>query len=527
MREYLNPRNWFKGNNKDLTTEELKAFQNKGDSGGESKSDAKNATGEGIADVEFSGQGGFGSQSLGSFNIFYNNYLSSQTSSENEKIDKYREMAEVPEIADVVEDAVNEATQSDDDGRIFNLKIKDEKLEKNENKNSKLQEEFDDFFYNTLDIEENIWQIFYNYLVDGRVYYERIINENKQKNGIKGIKILPTKTMDFIYDKRTGKIQYYLQYLSENVQSTPQTYEEAKEDPNVIIFHPSQIGYIEYGMKGKSKKEIKGYLDKAKVPYNQLKWLETAVIIYRIVRAPERFVFKVDTGSMPLKKSMKFAEKVKEKLSKKVTYDPQSGELSNEADITGMMENFFLPQSADGRGSDVTTVGGSSAGFKELDDIYYFQKKLYQALKYPRSRVEAKHEGQSGDIQFNDRTGEIARDEIKWAKFLERQQNKICKEFKDLFMLHLQFKGEKKSQSLERDSFDIVMNDPNEYKTQMEQNYWATKVENYMDLANNEEFSKYFLMKEFLGWSDEKIKENSDGFDQDEKLGFEQEDSGF
>ncbi|NIU00537.1 MAG: hypothetical protein GWN01_06235, partial [Nitrosopumilaceae archaeon] len=99
------------------------------------------------------------------------------------------------------------------------------------------------------------------------------------------------------------------------------------------------------------------------------------------------------------------------------------GKLTHEPEVFSILENFFLPQSADGRGSQVTSVGGNPSGFAELDDLYYFQRKMYKSLKYPASRVSSLQERAEQDILFNNgQMGEITRDEIKWAKFLERQQ---------------------------------------------------------------------------------------------------------
>lgn len=95
------------------------------------------------------------------------------------------------------------------------------------------------------------------------------------------------------------------------------------------------------------KKDVIGYLEKARQPYNQLKLLETSIVIYRLVRAPERLVFKIDTGNMPISKAMKFTEEMKQKLQRKVSYDPSTGNMTNSPNVLSMLENFFLPTSSD------------------------------------------------------------------------------------------------------------------------------------------------------------------------------------
>jgi hypothetical protein len=218
--------------------------------------------------------------------------------------------------------------------------------------------------------------------------------------------------MDFLYDFQNGKIIAFLQYLK-NKGKRPATIQEAEADDNVVVFYPSQISYVNYGVHD-YQKNVLGYLDKAKQPFNQLKMLETAVVIYRIVRAPERLVFKIDVGNMPREKAMKFVNKVKQRMQRKETFDPDTGTVKNSTAVTSMLDNYFIPQSADGRGSDIDTIGGNSAGFAELDDIYYFQRKLYRALKYPISRVSMREEKQGTDVVFGgSQFSEMARDELK------------------------------------------------------------------------------------------------------------------
>jgi hypothetical protein len=224
---------------------------------------------------------------------------------------------------------------------------------------------------------------------------------------------------------------------------------------------------------------------------------------------------------MPKDKALKFVEKIKTKFYKKQTYNPETGRLTQEPNVMAILENFWLPQSADGRGSSVETVGGNPAGFAELDDIYYFARKLYRALKYPLSRVTAQQEKQESQILFGGTSvGEISRDEIKWSKFLEKQQMQFCKEFRDLFLLHLEFKGLKKEYGLTKNKIQITMSSPSHYREQMAQQFLAQRFDNYNALSNNEEMSKSYLMKKYLKWDETEIKENSEGIEKDIELGF-------
>jgi len=470
---------------------------------------------------------GVGNLSLGSFNMFYDQYINRAHEHEFAKIMSYREMSLYPEIADVIEDGTNESTQVDHDDRVINLQIMDGALSDNENIVNNITREFNNFFYQQLNrFPEKLWDMFRTYLIDGRVYYERVINEKKPTEGIKNIKKLPSETMDYVYDPGTGEILGYFQYLKRG-GTRPKTIQEAEKRDDVILFNPTQIGFINYGIYGRNKYDILGYLEKCRVPYNQLKLLEISVIIYRLIRAPERFVFRIDTGNMPRDKALKYVEKIKMKMAKKQTYNSQTGQLSMEPEVFSMLENYYLPQSADGRGSQIESVGGNTGGFAELDDLYYFARKLYRSLKYPMSRVEAQQQGQSGDAMFGgNSTQEISRDEIKWAKFLERQQNKFEYELTKLFLMHLEFKGLKREYELTEKKIKCQLVPPSNYKEQMEQNFLESRYNNYQALADRAEISKYYLMRKFLKWSEEDIQENVDGLKKDAKYGFVEEEGG-
>ena len=498
---------------KEKLDEAEKSFKKKGSY--KSPKYLKSTAGEGYDEVALSSV-----NSLTSFNLFHDRYISESIKTEKERLSNYRNMSTMPEIADIIEDAVSESVQEDSHGNVIKLDIIDEEINKNKNIVKILEDEFDDLFFNKMDINKSISDLFRTYFIDGKVYFERIINTSRKSEGIIDIKKLPSETMDFIYNKNNGQILAYFQYVNGKPDNRMHnSIEEAEADPDVVVFYPEQMSYIDYGIYGGDKKSVFGFLEKARTPFNQLKLLETSVIIYRIIRAPERLVFKIDTGQMPRDKAMKFVENLKEKFTQKVTYDPDSGQMGNTPNITSILENFFIPQSADGRGSSIETIGGNPAGFSELDDIYYFARKLYKALKYPMSRVESKEMKDTGNNLFGGNSvGEISRDEIKWARFLETQQNKFCLDLEKLFLLHLDFKGLKSEYEIDKSKINVTMTPPSLYKQQMEQNFLETQFSNYNNLCNNEEFSKSFLQKKFLGWSDEEIRENAEGFELDKKL---------
>ena len=501
--------------------EAIDSFKGKGD---DSISDRewKKLAGEGIEDVNLLQM--WGMQGLMGYNNFFNSYINKAFENEVQRIMEYRNMAAYPEIGDVIEDAANEACQPDYNMNLVSLNILDEKIKSNTNIQKVINREFEKLFFEKIDINDRLWKLFKDFLTDGRIFYERIIDRNNSKKGIINIKQLPAESIDYEINPITGKIMTYYQYLVPNMKR-PVNRQEAErlagdgvtgKDKKLVIFNPEQIGFINYGLYGRNLYELLGYLEKAKVPYNQLKLLETSVIIYRLVRSPQRLVFKIDTGSMPRDKAMKYVERVKQKFIKKQTYDPRTGNLSFEPEVLSLLENYYIPTSSDGKGSSIETIGGDAKGFTELDDIYYFSRKLYRALKYPISRITQGAE-KGEEVMFGGSGNQIARDEIKWAKFLERQQRIFCDEFLELFLLHLEFRGLKKEYNLDYNSFSINMNPPSHYNEQMEQTFKEQEFANYNQLKDDPAFSKSYLIRKHLKWTDKDFAENKKGFDQDKK----------
>lgn len=455
-------------------------------------------------------------------NQFYDRYLYQKLDTKVKKLEEYRRIASNTEIADVIEDAVIESTMPDSEDKIFKLCLRDEKLEKNKNAYKNIVNEFNELVYNRLRLNTKVQNYFEDYFIDGELYLENVIDTNNTKRGILYWKKLPTETMDFVYNYDSGQVEAFLQYLRGGITNVHiKSVEDLKNNNDVIVFNTAQIAYMNYGkFSPVDRTKIYGYLEKARKPFNQLNMLETSVIIYRLVRAPERFVFNIDVGNMPRDKAMQFVEKMKQKLSTKESFDPETGLLKKAVNVMSISENFFLPTSSSGRSSSVTTVGGNPSGFAELDDIYYFQKKLYKALKYPITRVQNTKENRSGDNLFGGSSnfGEIPRDEVKWSVFLETQQDKFCRMLLKTFLIHLEFKGFAKQYGLDEYSLSITMNCPNSYKDQIEQKSLETKFNNYNMLVNNSEFSKSFLMKRYLGMDDDDLKANAEGFAIDKQL---------
>jgi hypothetical protein len=176
------------------------------------------------------------------------------------------------------------------------------------------------------------------------------------------------------------------------------------------------------------------YLHKAIKPVNQLKMIEDSLVIYRISRAPERRIFYIDVGNLPKLKAEQYVNDIMNKFRNKIVYDATTGETRDDRRHLSMMEDFWMPRREGGKGTEITTLpGGQNLG--EIQDIEYFQNKLYHALNVPISRMQQQQGFSIG------RSTEISRDEVKFNKFIVRLRKKFSMLFSHALRVQLIAKG--------------------------------------------------------------------------------------
>jgi len=176
------------------------------------------------------------------------------------------------------------------------------------------------------------------------------------------------------------------------------------------------------------------YLHKAIKPVNQLKMIEDSLVIYRISRAPERRIFYIDVGNLPKLKAEQYVSDIMNKFRNKIVYDATTGETRDDRRHLSMMEDFWMPRREGGKGTEITTLpGGQNLG--EIQDIEYFQNKLYHALNVPISRLQPQQGFSIG------RSQEISRDEVKFNKFIVRLRKKFSVLFSEALRVQLIAKG--------------------------------------------------------------------------------------
>jgi hypothetical protein len=358
---------------------------------------------------------------------YYGTYVDLDGTAKNdvELISRYREMSMQPEIESAIDDIVGEAICQDDDGKIIDIVLDD--LKQPEKIKDAIKNEFLTVM-RLLNYKNMAQDIFRRYYVDGRLYYHMILDKTKPMEGIKELRYIDPRKLRKIRemkkqkDERTGVevMKVVNEYYIFNDKVT--TASSSNFGPVGVRITSDSIVSVVSGLMDSRRAVVLSYLHKAIKPLNQLRMIEDATVIYRISRAPERRIFYIDVGNLPKLKAEQYLRDIMVKYKNKLVYDSQTGEVRDDRKHLSMLEDFWLPRREGGKGTEITTLpGGQNLG--ELEDVKYFEKKLYKSLNVPISRLEPNQGFSLG------RTTEVTRDEIKFSKFVDRLRNK----FSDLF----------------------------------------------------------------------------------------------
>jgi len=389
---------------------------------------------------------------------FFGTYMDIDAAAKNENdlISRYRDVASYPDCDSAIEDIVNEAVASEDDEAVVKLDL--EKVELSSSVKKLIEEEFDNVL-KLLDFHSKSHDIFKRWYIDGRVYYHKIVDATKAKEGIQELryidprKIKKVRKINKQKDQKTGvdfitKVEEFFIYNEKGLMATvPNT---ANQSMGLQI-SPDSICFVSSGILDLDKNMVMGYLQKAIKVVNQLKMTEDSLVIYRMTRAPERRIFYIDVGNLPKAKAEQYVKSIMNQYRNKTTYDATTGEIRDEKKTMSMLEDFWMPRREGGKGTEITTLeGGQNLG--QIDDINYFQNKLYGALNVPLSRMKPDQ-----GMNFG-RQAEITRDELKFSKFISRLRKKFSELFDDLLKTQLVLKGIMSAQDWDKIKEDVYYN---------------------------------------------------------------------
>lgn len=413
----------------------------------------------------------------------------------NRRLMDYRRMAAYAEIADCLDEISDECIVKDenDDIVLFNLKG-DYSKELRDN----LAKEFKKFIQ-IFDLEDGGWEFFRRYLIDGELFFENIIDQKRPELGIIGLVELPSELVNPVYQNVQNELVkgYLLRRPVIEASASP----SKKEQEQLIFLQSSQVTYIHSGIWNEMKTIRLPYIENSKRAYRILSLIEDSVVIYRLVRAPERLKFKVFTGNMPPPKAEAYIKRVMQQYWSKKNFDPaQGGRVTNVYDPQSMLDSYFFGKDQQGNGHDVETMP-SGGNLGEIKDLDYFLTKLYKSLKIPNSRFV------TTDNVFKD-GAEITRDELRFARFIIRLQRQFAIGIRNTFIAHLKLKNLWKSNKLRESSISVDFNVPTSFMAVREQQLLKLKFENFQTATQNAAISPSYAMKYYLGLSEDQMKEN-------------------
>ena len=419
----------------------------------------------------------------------------------------YRIMAAYSEVSDALDEICDETINPDESGWITKLQLKDIDLTVDE------KEELDKQFHRYVeyyDLKNRGWQYFRQLLVEGEIFFEQIIHEGYVKDGVLGVINLPAEIIDPVYNN----IQNMLVkgYIYRKPIFSPE-HPEKVEKIEFIPMDQNQIMYVNSGVYNETKNFVIPFLENARRPYRQLSLIEDAIVIYRLVRAPERLVFNVDVGNMAPPKAEAYLKKLIQNYWSRKTFDMDQNDVVKKFNPQSMLDAFWF---AKRQGSDGTSVdqlaGGANLG--ELSDLMYFIKKLYRALKVPSMRLDPNDQASADGST-------ILREELKFARFIMRQQQRFAAGLKKGFITHLTLMGTFEKFELNEQNIEIEFNVPTNFYELRENQRLELKSANYNNLAANEFVSATYAQKKYLGWKDRDILANREFLRKDAELTWE------
>ena len=447
---------------------------------------------------------------------FYGTMLDMESNAKNESelVTKYRSMSLQPEIAQALEEVVNEAISVDVYDKVVEI-VLDELDDVPDKIKEKITEEFDNVL-SLLDFTNNAYDLFSRFYVDGRLNFHIIIDEEDLKKGVVELRYVDPRKIKLVreIDKKekdvsgvpTKKVknEYFL-YSDQGFGNSSNTL-GGNGQQNQHRISKDAVARVTSGIMNESNSMVLGHLHPAIKPLNQLRMLEDATIIYALTRAPERRIFYIDVGNLPKAKAEQYLRDMMVRHKNKLQYNSATGEITDAKKMMTMTEDFWFPRRGGERSTEVDTlVGGGAQVLSTDENMQYFLKKVYKSLKVPISRLEPETMATFG------RTSEITRDELKFGKFIRRVRARFSNLFNIILEKQLIFKGvmgpEEFAEIKNKIRYDFVKDNYFEELKQSEiireRMTTLRDVEDHVGVY----YSRQWVVKNILQMSEEEFKE--------------------
>lgn len=422
------------------------------------------------------------------------------------RLQDYRVMAAFAEVSNALDEICDEMINRDANNNIMNLRLKNIQLDPVDFETLQLEfQKYVQFF----DLDNKGWMYFRDLLVEGELYFEHVIHKDYTKQGVLGVIRVPTELIDPVFNNIQNMIIKGYLYRKPIFDVTNP---KKKVEEKMIPMQENQVVYINSGIWNQNKTVRLPFIENARRAYRQLSLIEDSIVIYRLVRAPERLVFNVDVGNMAPPRAEAYLRKLITQYWSSKTFDVDQNDVVKKFNPQSMLDSFWFTKRAGSEGTSVTQLpGGQNLG--ELTDLMYFVKKLYEALKVPVNRLDPQSQVSDGST--------VLREELKFARFIIRMQQLFAAGIKKGFMTHLMLKGLWDKYKLKEYFLDIEFNPPTNYYELRQSQRMELRVTNFNNLASNATVSPTYLQKKILQWTDLDIKVNREYLRADKEFEWE------
>lgn len=439
---------------------------------------------------------------------------------EDEKLRIYRELSQDSIIATAIEEIVNSMIVFSGNDDPINLYFTED-CKFDDVTKTKIRNEFD-YIMRLLKFRKHGYQYVKDWYVDGRLHFHKLVDKNDIKSGIKAlvqidpVTIKKLKDIDVTKYTETGLIdinrikEYYIYKPKFSAKYGVPAYGNPLE---LSVVAAGAVASCDSGIY--SDGNVISYLDKSIIPYNNLKLLEEAILIYRVARAPERKAFYIDVNGLPPKKAAEYMQQQMASFRAGLKFDRLTGKLDGKSAALSIVEDYWFPR----RNGSVTEVQNIEGGnmLNSLEDIDHFYQQYLQSLHVPKSRLTA---DAANSIFGNG--AEITRDEYRFLRFIDKLQQQFVTLFYDLLKTQLICKG-----IVDDDDWDVVndtirfeFSNDNAFHQERKLSELNAKL-SALSMADNyvgKYYDKEWVMTEILNYTEEEIKnapkeiENTDEF---------------
>ena len=454
-----------------------------------------------------------------SWQLFFNNDLMAMPIASNkaERINQYRRISKYLICDWCLDEICDDFIHEDENHEFITLRLPSRL---NSEQNKILQNEFKKYM-SYFDLQDSGYNLIKRFLVEGELAWENIINPKYPSLGITGVRFLPAEYYETLVDVKTGLpvgIVFDVENFSKDVRMqytnsingsagvfnaiSPTSYSFKFNKDTCIPMLWNQVTYISSGEFSYDYLTTYPLIEKAKQQYHRLALLEDAAVILRVTHAPERLLFNISTGRMNQNDAEEYARRFAQELKSKKVSTPDGSDMFGVYSSPTMLKSYVFTHGDGNDGTSVESVG-SSASYDEMADIEYFLRWFLKAMKVPFSRYKTPE----NTMEKNE---SISYEEYSFSRMIMRFHRRFAGGFKKGFITHLRLRGlmDKKGYELQESDINIEFVKPVLYDLYETQKLVNAKMDIYKAFKDTDFISQINIVKKYLGWTDEDVKDN-------------------